>query len=62
MKIIKYGNIKPLEVNCGGCHAVLEIVPDDLKEISYNGVIRYYVKCPVCGYTFIMYEAEDDIV
>lgn len=45
MKIIEYGHIKPKEVKCSHCGAILEYVPMDLE---YWGDHRYFLRCPVC--------------
>ena len=45
MKIIEYGHIKPKEVKCNHCGAVLEYVPNDFQHWTYE---KYYLICPVC--------------
>ena len=45
MKIIEYGHIKPREITCNGCGAILEYTDVDLTLL----VSKYAVKCPVCG-------------
>ena len=45
MTIKEYGHIKPKEVKCNHCGAVLEYVNYDLKHWTDD---RYYLVCPVC--------------
>ena len=45
MRILEYGHIKPKEVKCNHCGAILEYIPNDLKYSSGT----YYLVCPVCG-------------
>lgn len=45
MRIIEYGYIKPKEVKCNHCGALLEYVDHDLK-MSRIGI--YDLQCPVC--------------
>ena len=45
MKVVEYGHIKPKEVKCNHCGAVLEYMPNDLIDWT-NG--WYYMVCPVC--------------
>lgn len=46
MRIIEYGHIKPKEIKCNHCGAVLEYLPNDLENWS-----DYYcfLRCPVCN-------------
>ena len=44
MRVIEYGHIKPKEVKCNHCGAILEYVDNDLKYCSGT----YYLVCPVC--------------
>lgn len=47
MIVKKYGHIKPQEVKCNHCGAVLEFNDTD---ISYHYIInKFYIQCPVCG-------------
>ena len=45
MKIIEYGYIKPKEIKCNHCGAILEYVNYDLTYWKDN---RYYLVCPIC--------------
>lgn len=45
MRIIEYGHIKPKEVKCNYCGAILEYVSNDLQHWTDY---RYFLKCPVC--------------
>lgn len=45
MRIIEYGHIKPEEVKCNHCGAILEYVPNDFIHWKRN---LYYLVCPVC--------------
>lgn len=45
MEIVKYGHIKPKEISCNSCGAILEYVPYDIK----NFLDKECVICPVCG-------------
>ena len=45
MKILEYGHIKPKEVKCSHCGAILEFCNIDLTYMSG----KYYIYCPVCG-------------
>ena len=45
MKIKEYGHIKPKEVKCQHCGALLEYVNYDLEYWKYG---MYYLVCPVC--------------
>ena len=47
MKILEYGHIKPREVKCNHCGAVLEYTDLDLEYLSHRD--EYAVQCPVCG-------------
>lgn len=44
MRIVEYGHIKPKNVKCNHCGAVLEYVPKDFK--CWRDII--YLQCPVC--------------
>lgn len=44
MRVLEYGHIKPKEVKCNHCGAILEYVGSDLK-YSSDG---YYLTCPIC--------------
>ena len=46
MRIVEYGHIKPKEVKCNHCGAVLEYIPNDLLIHRIND--RYCIVCPVC--------------
>ena len=48
MRIVEYGYIKPKEVKCNHCGAILEYVPQDLKEKNFHGKQFVYLACPVC--------------
>lgn len=45
MRIIEYGHIKPREVKCNHCGAILEYVLNDLQYWAEN---KYFLRCPVC--------------
>lgn len=45
MIIMEYGCIKPKEVKCNHCGAVLEYIPNDLRHLTDYW---YYIVCPVC--------------
>lgn len=45
MIIVEYGYIKPKEVKCNHCGAILKYLPCDLKPWKIHG---YYLVCPVC--------------
>lgn len=45
MRIIEYGHIKPKEIKCNHCGAILEYVPQDLFPWSID---MCYLRCPVC--------------
>jgi ribosomal protein S27E len=45
MIVIEYGHIKPKEVKCNHCGAILEYVSYDLEMLS---PYRFYLRCPVC--------------
>lgn len=44
MRIVEYGHIKPKEVKCNHCGAILEYVPNDLMIVRDT----YLLVCPVC--------------
>ena len=47
MRIVEYGHIQPKEVKCNHCGAILEYVPNDIKQhIRYRVPVIF---CPVCG-------------
>ena len=48
MRIIKYGHIKPKEVKCNHCGAILEYVRSDLEHWSPYTFYSFYLRCPVC--------------
>ena len=45
MRVIEYGHIKPKQVKCNYCGAVLEYTDFDL---SMTRIGKYVLKCPVC--------------
>ena len=45
MRVVEYGHIKPKEVKCNHCGAILEYVPNDLRRWADY---VYYLLCPVC--------------
>ena len=45
MRIVEYGYIKPKEVKCNHCGAILEYLPCDLQPWKIHS---YYLICPVC--------------
>ena len=45
MRIVEYGHIKPRQVRCKRCGALLEYTDRDLISI----IKRYILRCPVCG-------------
>ena len=45
MRIVEYGHIKPKEVKCNHCGAILEYVPNDLEPWTFW---TYYLRCPIC--------------
>ena len=45
MRIVEYGHIKPKEVKCNHCGAILEYIPDDLKHWTGDW---HYLICPIC--------------
>ena len=52
MKIISYGHIKPKVMRCGGCGAVFEFLPRDVKNKNTgSSKSNNYINCPVCGHT-----------
>ena len=59
MKIIEYGHIKPKEVKCNHCGAVLEYVPNDLQHwTNYT----YFLICPVCKINILKDNDGNDFV
>lgn len=44
MKIIEYGHIKPKEIKCIYCGAILEYTSGDLEKFRDN----FYLECPIC--------------
>ena len=59
MKIISYGNIKPITIICAQCRAKLEYTPMDIKKHSNKFHTYEYVVCPVCGkWRFLKSEAH----
>ena len=50
MKVVEYGHIKPKEVKCNHCGAILEYIPNDLKHWTDDW---YYIVCPVCKGTIL---------
>ncbi len=48
MKIISYGHIKPVEIFCNWCGAMLECTRADVQKFPYQSQ-RSFIKCPVCG-------------
>lgn len=50
MKIIEYGHIKPKEVKCKYCGAILEYVPTDVNVFED----LYILVCPVCNCAIVM--------
>lgn len=55
MKIKEYGYIKPKEIKCNHCGAILEYTNCDIKMKErysnfFDGITYYgYIQCPVCG-------------
>ena len=47
MEIKEYGHVKPKEIKCNHCGAILEYMYADIKEIPHPN--RYIIDCPVCG-------------
>ena len=45
MRIIEYGHIKPKEIKCNHCGAILEYITSDLQPWS---PYAFYLRCPVC--------------
>ena len=45
MRIVEYGHIKPKEIKCNYCGAILEYTFCDLKYWTDDAC---YLKCPVC--------------
>lgn len=46
MRIKEYGHIKPKEVKCNGCGAILEYTNVDLQ-LAAN--FHYMICCPICN-------------
>lgn len=44
MRIVEYGHIKPREVKCNHCGAILEYLDIDLRHVGDV----YFLVCPVC--------------
>jgi ribosomal protein S27E len=47
MHVIEYGHIKPREVKCSHCEAILAYTDADFTWMS--GLHIWAVRCPVCG-------------
>lgn len=47
MRIKEYGHIKPQEVKCNYCGAILEFDDTDIRYNYTNN--KFYIQCPVCG-------------
>lgn len=52
MEVVKYGHIKPKEIFCNNCGAVLKYVPMDIKKFRDKDCVI----CPICGRKLIVYE------
>lgn len=48
MRILEYGHIKPKEVKCNHCGAILEYTPADIKHPKPPYRVPFLI-CPVCG-------------
>lgn len=59
MVIKEYGHIKPREIKCNHCGAILEYTVADVKVKFHNDENWYILKCPVCGKGIRIYPDEE---